>query len=93
MDGGDELKVEAGFIDILARDGQGQWVVIELKAEVSRPAAVAQILAYMGCVASERGGQVRGILVASDFDKRVEYAARAVPNLLLKRYRFRFEFV
>jgi endonuclease len=93
VDGGSEAKVEAGFIDILAQDAAGAWVVIELKADVSRPAAVAQVLAYMGCIAADRGGSVRGILVASDFDKRVEHAARAVPNLALKRYRFKFEFV
>lgn len=93
VDGGSEVKVEAGFIDILAQDAADAWVVIELKAEVGRPAAVAQVLAYMGCIAADRGGSVRGILVASDFDKRVEYAARAVPNLALKRYRFKFEFV
>jgi hypothetical protein len=93
VDGGAEAKVDAGFIDILAKDGTGAWVVIELKAELTRPAAVAQILAYMGCVAADRGGNVRGILVGADFDQRVEFAARAVPNLTLKRYRFRFEFV
>jgi hypothetical protein len=91
-DGGSEQKVEAGFIDILARDTSGAWVVIELKADVSRPAAVAQVLAYMGCVAADNGGDVRGILVAADHDPRVEFAARAVPNLELKRYRYRFEF-
>jgi len=93
VDSGAETKVEAGFIDILAKDISGNWVVIELKAESTRPAAVAQILAYMGCVASERGGSVRGILVGADFDLRVEFAARAVSNLTLKRYRFRFEFI
>jgi RecB family endonuclease NucS len=93
VDGGAEVKVEAGFIDILAKDRNGTWVVIELKAELTRPAAVAQILAYMGCVASQRGGNVRGILVGADFDQRVEFAVRAVPNLSLKRYRFKFEFV
>ena len=52
-DGGNERKVEAGFIDILARDASGVLTVIELKAEMAAPSAVAQILAYMGCIAEE----------------------------------------
>ena len=91
-DGGYERKVDAGFIDILARDAAGVLTVIELKAEVSKPEAVAQILAYMGCVAEETGELVRGILVAGEHHSRVVYASKAIPNLGLKKYRFRFEF-
>lgn len=91
-DGGNERRVEAGFIDILARDRSGVLTIIELKAEMARPEAVAQILAYMGCIAEETGEQVRGILVAGDHHPRVGYAARAIPNLTLKKYRYRFEF-
>jgi endonuclease len=91
LDGGNELRVEAGFIDILAKDSNGTATVIELKADVARPAVIAQVLAYMGCIA-EKHEKVRGIVVAADFDKRVELAARAIPNLTLKRYKFRFEF-
>jgi hypothetical protein len=91
-DGGSERKVEAGFIDILARDSLGQLTVIELKADLAKPDAVAQILAYMGCLAAETGEQVRGILVAGDHHARVTFAADAVPNLTLKKYRFQFVF-
>ncbi len=90
-DGGSETKVEAGFIDILARDRHGVLTAIELKAETSRPDAIAQILSYMGCLA-EREPQIRGILVAGDHHPRVVQAARAIPNLSLKKYRYRFEF-
>jgi endonuclease len=91
-DGGAEARVEAGLIDILAKDTLGRWVVIELKADVARPAAITQLLAYMGCVASERSGDVRGILVASDFDRKINLAVRTVPTVSLKRYRFQFSF-
>ena len=37
-------------------------------------------------------GTVRGILVASDFPERVQYAARAMPNLALRRYRIQLAF-
>lgn len=46
IDGDIELRVEAGFIDILGRDRDGNAVVIELKAGTSKPESVAQILAY-----------------------------------------------
>lgn len=91
-DGGGEIHVESAFIDILAKDANDCWVVIELKAGKARAEAVAQVLAYMGCIAESRGGDVRGILIAADFDSRVEFAARAVPNLELRRYRYRFSF-
>ena len=91
-DGGNERRVDAGFIDILARDRSGMLTVIELKAETARPEAVAQILAYMGCLAAETGEVVRGILIAADHHPRVGFAARAIPNLLLRKYRFRFDF-
>jgi hypothetical protein len=92
IDGGSERRVEAGYIDILARDVAGCLTVIELKAETTRPEAVAQILGYMGCLAEETGERVRGILMGADHHPRVVHAARAVPDLTLKRYRFRFEF-
>jgi len=91
-DGGAERRVEGGFIDILARDGNGLLTIIELKAETARPESVAQILAYMGCIAEETGEAVRGILVAGDHHPRVQLAAKAVPNLSLKKYSYRFEF-
>jgi hypothetical protein len=91
-DDGIEARVEAGLIDILAKDSEGRWVVIELKADVARPAAATQLLAYMACIAAERQGEVRGVLVASDFDRKIILAARALPTLVLKRYRFQFAF-
>jgi len=91
-DGGNERRVEAGFIDILARDKANVLTVVELKAETAKPEAVAQILAYMGCIAEETSEPVRGILVAGDHHPRVGFAARAIPNLLLKKYRYKFEF-
>ncbi len=40
----------------------------------------------------EGAGTVRGILVASDFPDGVQYAARAIPNLALRRYRIQLDF-
>jgi RecB family endonuclease NucS len=92
IDGGKENATEAGRIDITAEDANGHIVVIELKAGMAAPEAVAQILAYMGTVAEQKDKPVRGILVAGDFHKRVLLASRAVSNLNLKKYSFKFGF-
>ena len=92
IDGGVERSVASGRIDILAEDMTGAKVVIELKAVKAPRDAVAQVLAYMGDIQEESGGEVRGILVAPDFDPRAVSAARMVPTLNLVTYGFSFTF-
>jgi len=91
-DGGKERLCDAGRIDITARDSAGTTVIIELKAGVARPDALTQLLAYMGVVAAEQQGPVRGMLIAEDFDQKVLFGSRAVPTIQLWRYRFKFTF-
>lgn len=92
IDGGKERTVEAGRIDITARDSKSQHVIIELKAGLAGPGVVTQVLAYMGCISQSDGKPVRGIIVAGDFHKKVILASRAIPNLELKKYSFQFSF-
>jgi len=92
IDNGKEYATDAGRVDILARDRGDAIVVIELKAGTAAPEALTQLLAYMGTVRKQEGQAVRGILVAGDFHPRVIFAARAVPNVKLCRYRFKFTF-
>ena len=92
IDGGTERTVASGRIDILARDSQGRMLVIELKAVKAPRDAVAQVLAYMGDIQAESGGDVRGLLIAPDFDPRAVAAARMVPALQLQRFSFVFSF-
>lgn len=93
IDGGMERSVESGFIDILAKDKTDALVVIELKAGTAKREAIGQIVGYMGdlCV-EEPGTDVRGILVAAEFDKSCLAGVRVIPSLQLKRYRFNFSF-
>lgn len=92
-DDGVERRVESGFIDITARDANGRLVVVELKTGVAGQRAVAQILSYMGDVAADEGTtEIRGMLVAFDFDHKARAAAKMVPSLELVKYGFRFEF-
>ena len=93
IDGGRERSVESGRIDILAEDASGTPVIIELKAVTAPRDAVAQVLSYMGDIATETGKTVRGFLVAPEFDPRAVSAARMVPNLRLFRFGFSFTFL
>ncbi len=93
VDDGAERSVSSGFIDITAKDTRGSIVVIELKTGTARQKAVGQILGYMGDIADEEpDAEVRGILVAGDFDKKVRAAARVVPTLSHREYKVSFEF-
>lgn len=94
IDDGAKRSVPSGFVDITARDSSGAIVVIELKTGTAGQKAVAQVLSYAGDILEEEpDSTVRAILVAGDFDKKARAAARMVPNLSLREYRVRFEFL
>jgi len=93
VDEGLEYSVDSGFIDILCEDITGQSVVVELKAGKTDARVLGQTMGYVGDIMVEREtDQVRGIIVAHDFDKRTISAARAIPNLSLVKYSVSFEF-
>ncbi len=58
-----EKPVEPGFVDLYARDRDGNIVVIEVKRVKAGEEAVKQLLAYIEAFKA-RGARVRGILVA-----------------------------
>lgn len=92
---GVEFQTDAGRIDILAKDKNNHIVVIELKAGKAKDNALGQIVGYMGCMPTIEKFQnipVRGILIASGFEQRVIYAAKALPNLKLVKYQLSFDF-
>ena len=85
---------EVGIIDLLCEDeDSGELVVIELKKGRSSDQVVGQLARYMGWVRKNLAVQrdVRGIILAPDFDTRIRYAANAIPNTQLLRYQTRFE--
>ena len=93
IDGGAERRVESGFIPITARDAAGATVVIDLKAGSIGRRGVAQVLSYMGDIAAdEPDSEVRGILVATEFENRGRAAARMAPSLSLRAFAVKFEF-
>lgn len=75
-DDGKERTVERGRIDILARDGSGRLVVIELKPDVAKDAVLAQVLDYTQALVDEGEDDPRAMIVALDFSPRLRSAAR-----------------
>jgi hypothetical protein len=77
-----------GRLDILAIDKQGRYVVIELKAGEASDRVCGQILRYMGWVFKEKSGgkDVRGIIVANEFDEKIKYAVSILPQIDLRKY-------
>ena len=90
---GRQVKCDVGRVDIVGRGADGATVLVELKVGEAKDSAIGQIARYMGWHQQHQGaGTVRGILVASDFPVGVQYAARAMPNLALRRYRIQLTF-
>jgi len=92
IDDDKERTTEAGRIDITAKDANNTTVVIELKAGTAAPEALTQLLAYMGVVSKQDQKPARGVLIAGDFHPRIVFAAQAIANVQLRRYRFKFAF-
>ena len=64
---GVEFSAGGRFIDILARDRNGGFVVIELKVSRGYDRTIGQLLRYMAWVSANLsdGRPVRGVIVAS----------------------------
>ena len=85
---GVEFPVESGFIDILALDKQGKFVVIELKVARGRNKTIGQILYYMGWVDKNLGnGSCRGMIIAKEISPDLILATERVPGVYLHRYK------
>lgn len=84
-----------GRLDFLAIDQADALVVIELKAGRADDRVCGQILRYMGWVKTTlaQGRRVRGIVVANDFSPALRMAIAAMPDVALKKYEVRFQFI
>lgn len=85
-DGGREREVTTGKIDITARDANGHYVVIELKAGPCPAGAMEQVLGYSADLEEETGLPCRAILVAADFTERQRSAAKRIHEIYLLTY-------
>ena len=93
---GEEYAIDTGKmrIDILATDQEKNLIVIELKAGTANIDTFGQISAYMGWINQnfDNKEQVRGIIVANNFDEKIKYAVSLIPDIALKQYELNFNF-
>jgi RecB family endonuclease NucS len=85
-DDGREREVASVRIDITARDADGNFVVIELKAGPCPAGALEQVLGYSSDLEEETGTRCRAVLVASEFSLRQRSAAKRARELHLVTY-------
>ena len=91
-DGGSEYSTSTGSIDIMARDKNGNLVVIELKAGACPSGALEQALGYAQSLSDEKDENVRAILIAASFSDRIRAAAKRIHDLNLYEYKFDMAF-
>jgi hypothetical protein len=92
---GVEYGTSIGRIDLLAQDKDENFVVIELKVSRGSDAVIGQILRYMNWVRRNLAGNksVRGIVLAQNFDDRLQYAVMSDESITLRQYRLTVEIV
>ncbi|MBL3558552.1 MULTISPECIES: endonuclease NucS domain-containing protein [Marinobacter] len=84
-----EFPVGGRFIDILATDTDGNYVVIELKVSKGYDRVVGQLLRYMAWIQKnqiEPGQSVRGIIVARHISEDLLLACSGVQGVQLFEY-------
>jgi len=88
-----QYRTDIGFIDILAMDRKKKcFVVIELKKNQTSDDTVGQLTRYMGWIKREKNDEnVKGIIIAAEFDKKLEYAISMVPNTEVFLYQVDFK--
>lgn len=73
----------AGYIDLLAKDENGNYVVFELKKGKSNDCVVGQLLRYMAWVRknlAKKNEGVRGIIIIGERDDKLELAVSEVED-------------
>lgn len=81
-----EVGTQVGRIDVLADTDDGE-VVIEIKRGRAGDRALGQLLGYVSRRQEEVDeGEVRGLLIAENFTKRVKIAVEKVDNVGAKKF-------
>jgi len=90
---GIEFPVGGRFIDILAVDQTGSYVVIELKVSRGYDRVIGQLLRYMAWVEQnmETTKRVRGMIVAKEITNDLKLAASRIADVRLIEYEISFK--
>lgn len=86
---GVEFPAGGRFIDILAVDRDGAYVVVELKVPKGYDRAVGQLLRYIGWIEqhhAEPGQRVRGVIVAKEITEDLRLACGRISDVQLFEY-------
>ncbi len=86
---GIEYPVGGRYIDILAIDSTGTYVVIELKVSRGYDRVIGQLLRYMGWIGTnlaDNPGRVRGVIIARDISSDLKLPCCRVQNVELYEY-------
>ncbi len=86
---GIEFPVGGRFIDILAIDSKGAFVVIELKVSRGYDRVVGQLMRYMAWIRknlAEPGQKVRGVIVAREISEDLLLACSLLADVQLFEY-------
>tara|TARA_Y100000590_G_scaffold100606_1_gene114364 strand:+ start:126 stop:1046 length:921 start_codon:yes stop_codon:yes gene_type:complete len=88
-----QYPTDIGKIDILAMDKKSKnFVVIELKKNQTSDDTVGQLLRYMGWVKKNKNDEgVKGIIVAGQFDNKLDHARSMIPNCEVFLYEVDFK--
>jgi Holliday junction resolvase-like predicted endonuclease len=93
IDNNFERRVSTGEIDIIAKDKNDNFVVIELKAGDCPKGALEQLLGYANDIRiEEEVNRVRLFLIAKSFSDRIVGAATFIPDLRLVTYDYTLTF-
>lgn len=89
---GIEYSTEVGFIDILATNDNGDFIVLELKLSRGPDKALGQIARYMGWVKKNlaHDKNVYGIIVVNQASDKLKYAGEIIPSISLFEYEILF---
>ena len=86
---GVEFPVGGRYIDILAVDKNGDYVVIELKVSKGYDRVVGQLLRYVSWIKqhhAEPSQSVRGIIIAKKISEDLQLACSELPTVALYEY-------
>ncbi len=91
---GRQLKTKAGIIDILCKDAEGNFVVIELKRDKAPDRVLTQVARYMEWVnrnLEQPDQKVRGLIIARRVDEHLQHALPSNPNVEVWLYNWQLE--